>query len=407
MTDFSHCQYDYIILGAGPAGLSFATELLNRGTDSFLILEQELFAGGLCRSVVVDGSPLDIGGCHLLDARNKEVCDFIFSYLPQESWKLHRRVNTIQIKDRTIGFPLENHIWELPEVLKDRYMASLREASRRRGAQPTNFRDWIIWHFGKEIAEDYMLPYNQKIWSFDLTELGTYWLSKLPPITYEDIERSLIEKKSPEIFAAHNTFYYPYRHAFGDVFSKMAEKISDHIIYNYKVRVIDAEQCSVDNRFFGKHIINTIPWTSIEYLNVPEKLLNEIDLLKYSSIDIDYFQDLIKTQSQAIYCPDMEKPYHRVILRYNYNKTWRGYWTETNSKRASIAGKGSFHYRNEYAYPLNTLEKPKAIKSILNWFSERNIIGLGRWGEWEHYNGDVVIAKGRNLANKLIVEKAN
>ncbi len=59
----------YLILGAGPAGLTFANMLKRKGEESFLILEKEKEAGGLCRSAEVDGSPLDIGGGHFLDVR--------------------------------------------------------------------------------------------------------------------------------------------------------------------------------------------------------------------------------------------------------------------------------------------------------------------------------------------------
>lgn len=52
----------YIILGAGPAGLSYANRLKKSGETSFLVLEREKDAGGLCRSVNVDNSPLDRGG---------------------------------------------------------------------------------------------------------------------------------------------------------------------------------------------------------------------------------------------------------------------------------------------------------------------------------------------------------
>ena len=40
----------YLILGAGPAGLTFANRLKQSGEDSFLVVEKETEAGGLCRS---------------------------------------------------------------------------------------------------------------------------------------------------------------------------------------------------------------------------------------------------------------------------------------------------------------------------------------------------------------------
>ena len=73
----------YLVLGAEPAGLSFANSFLQKGEDSFLVLESESEAGGLCRSMDVDGSPLDIGGGHFLDVRRPVVNKFLFQFMPQ------------------------------------------------------------------------------------------------------------------------------------------------------------------------------------------------------------------------------------------------------------------------------------------------------------------------------------
>ena len=78
----------YLILGAGVAGLTFAIRLKQtRGEDSFLVLERNLEAGGLCRSV--NGArgefitPIDIGGGHILDVRRPRVTEFLFKFMPQ------------------------------------------------------------------------------------------------------------------------------------------------------------------------------------------------------------------------------------------------------------------------------------------------------------------------------------
>ena len=71
----------YLILGAGPAGLTVANRLKMKGVTDFLVLEKESEAGGLCRSIEVDGAPLDIGGGHFLDVRRPKVNDFLFEFM--------------------------------------------------------------------------------------------------------------------------------------------------------------------------------------------------------------------------------------------------------------------------------------------------------------------------------------
>ena len=95
----------YLILGAGPAGLTFANRLLQKGEQDFLVLEKEEDAGGLCRSVDVDGSPLDIGGGHFLDVRNPEVLSFLFPFMKEEEWDLYERDSRIVVNGNVINSP--------------------------------------------------------------------------------------------------------------------------------------------------------------------------------------------------------------------------------------------------------------------------------------------------------------
>ena len=55
----------------------------------------------------------------------------------------------------------------------------------------------------------------------------------------------------------------------------------------------------------------------------------------------------------------------------------------------------------EYAYPVNTLDKPAAMEEILGFARQNNVFGLGRWGEHSHYNSDAAVERAVNLANKL------
>ena len=60
---------------------------------------------------------------------------------------------------------------------------------------PEKFVDWIYWKLGEKIAEDYMIPYNQKMFGKELNLLGTYWLEKLPNVSFEETLLSCLTKK--------------------------------------------------------------------------------------------------------------------------------------------------------------------------------------------------------------------
>lgn len=64
--------------------------------------------------------------------------------------------------------------------------------------------------------------------------------------------------------------------------------------------------------------------------------------------------------------------------------------------------KNRYTYMNEYAYPLNTIDKPEIMNTLLSWAASKKVIGLGRWGEWQHYNSDVTVVKALELVEKLV-----
>ncbi|XP_066139168.1 uncharacterized protein [Euwallacea fornicatus] len=59
---YQHNQhYQFIIVGAGMAGLGAATKLSESGLNNFLILESQDQPGGRVRTIYIDGKPLDLG----------------------------------------------------------------------------------------------------------------------------------------------------------------------------------------------------------------------------------------------------------------------------------------------------------------------------------------------------------
>ena len=398
----------YLILGAGPAGLTLANKLKQMGITDFCVLEKEKTAGGLCRSADVDGSAFDIGGGHFLDVRRPKVNEFLFGFMPEDEWNKFTRDSRIVVNGNVVNHPIEANIWQMKIDDQVDYLKSIAAAGCNVGTKmPENFVDWIYWKLGNRVAQDYMIPYNQKMFSKELNQLGTYWLEKLPNVSFKDTLRSCLTHKPYGKQPGHAEFYYPKEYGYGELWLRMADAIRNQIEYNKAVKSIDFNTHEVratdGSSYTADVIITTIPWPEFSGLiGMPEEIKHSISKLKYSSIQTEYFEENLDTPCHWIYYPDPKLPYHRILVRHNFCANSKGYWTETNSERICMEEpNNNFKYLNQYAYPLNTVEKPQIMKELLAWSKEHHVIGLGRWGEHQHYNSDVTVELAMKLADEL------
>src|SRR5271165_880587 len=91
-----------IIIGAGPAGLTAAYELLQRTSIKPIILEQSDFMGGLSRTVRYKGNRIDIGG-HRFFSKSDRVMRWWVNILPPESAASGEQQITYQNQSRSIA----------------------------------------------------------------------------------------------------------------------------------------------------------------------------------------------------------------------------------------------------------------------------------------------------------------
>jgi hypothetical protein len=246
-----------------------------------------------------------------------------------------------------------------------------------------------------------MLPYNRKIWSMPLEDLGTYWLYKLPDVSFRDTLRSCLEGKPFGALPAHGTFYYPTNHGYGEVWKRMGEALGECVVRDCPVQSVDLATRTVNGRWSADTLVSTIPWTLWEHFtSMPDHVVARVRQLKNIPIDVDYVADTQDNPSHWIYEPREDIAYHRQLLRANFARGSRGYWTETNAARSGPAA--GWRHRNEFAYPVNTLHKPEAIQEVLDWARTHSIVGIGRWGRWEHMNSDVAVAEALAAGRTLL-----
>ena len=388
----------YLILGAGPSGLSFAHTLLSRGETSFVVLEKESEAGGLCRSCQVDGSPLDIGGGHFLDVTRPEVLRLLFQFMPESEWTRFDRIAKIRLQGVEVDHPLEGNLWQLPSAVQIDFLESIARAGCVRGdPMPETFEHWIRWKLGDRIAEDYMLPYNRKIWSMDLNRLGTYWLHKLPDVSLRDTLSSCLNRQPMGSVPAHGEFLYPKRTGYGEVWRRMGDALGERLLTNCPVTSIDLATRKINQTFQAETLVTTIPWPLWRtFCVLPAEVDEAISQLVSIPIDVDYVAQAPDSPAHWIYEPNECLPYHRILCRANFCAGSAGSWTETNSARSRPASR--FRHHNEFAYPVSTLERPAVVARIMRWAGSASILPLGRWGTWEHVNSDVAVSRAIEAA---------
>jgi hypothetical protein len=235
-----------------------------------------------------------------------------------------------------------------------------------------------------------MLPSNRQMWCMPLARLGTYWLQKLPAVSFREILQSCLERRVMGALPAHGTFLYPSRHGYGEVWRRMAAALGDHFVAGCPVVSIDPPNRIVNGEYRYDRLVTSIPWPAWRPWGVlPAEVGAAVDQLVHTAVDVDYLPENEATNAHWTYEPAEDVSYHRLLFRHNFCGGARGCWSETNTQRSGPVR--HFRHRNEYAYPVNTLGKPEAMGVINRWAAKNGIIPLGRWGAWEHMNSDVAV----------------
>src|SRR5688572_25241433 len=95
-----------IIIGAGPAGLTAAHELLERSDIKPIVLEMSTYMGGISRTANYKGNRIDIGG-HRFFSKSDRVMNWWRNILPLQRLDGRSHAITYQGRSRTIAAATE------------------------------------------------------------------------------------------------------------------------------------------------------------------------------------------------------------------------------------------------------------------------------------------------------------
>ena len=165
-------------MGAGPAGLTAAYELMKHAVPITVIEKDAGYVGGLARTVEHKGYRFDIGG-HRFFSKNQEVEDLWTEILGSEMLT-RDRLSRIYYRGRFFAYPLKavNALWNLGLIETVRCMASYSRARLFPIRNPRSFQDWVRNQFGWRLYSIFFKTYTEKVWGIPTTELSADWAAQ-------------------------------------------------------------------------------------------------------------------------------------------------------------------------------------------------------------------------------------
>lgn len=222
MTDRS---YACCILGAGPAGLGTAVELVNHGVTSILVVDRNPVVGGLARTEVFGNARFDVGP-HRFFTKNAEINKLWHDTLGAD-FRSVDRLTRIYHGQKFFHYPIKpfDVVSKLGIVESTHALLSFVSARLTSKREALTFEDWITDRFGRKLYDTFFKTYTEKVWGIPGHQIGAEWAAQR--IKGLDIVKvlkgALLGGSGRTVKTLVDRFDYPVLGA-GQMYEVMAEK---------------------------------------------------------------------------------------------------------------------------------------------------------------------------------------
>lgn len=176
-------HYDYLVVGSGLYGATFA-HFAKKAGKTCLVIDKRSNIGGNLYCENIEGINVHKYGPHIFHTSNKNVWDFVNSIVPFNRFTYSPLAN---YRGNLYNLPFNmNTFHQMWGVLKPEQAQTIINEQKTeasfilKGVKPQNLEDQALMLIGKEIFEKLIKEYTEKQWGRKCTELPAFIIKRIP-----------------------------------------------------------------------------------------------------------------------------------------------------------------------------------------------------------------------------------
>lgn len=439
------------IIGAGPAGITCAYQLVKQGVKAE-VFESSAQVGGLAKTIELWGQRVDLGP-HRFYSDDTRV-NKLWLEVAGGDYKMVKRLTRIYYNGNFYCYPIKA-LDVLPKLgLYNSLLCFLSylKAKIWSNSQPQTFEAWVTNKFGRRLYEMFFKTYSEKLWGIKCDELDAdFAAQRIKKFSLGEAVKNMLQVKGTKHKTLVDEFAYPVGGS-GMIYERMRSHINENggnvkcgfgikRILKDDNRVTGIELESGEVRLYD-HVVSTMPITSIirEWNDVPSNINNYGNLLRFRNTILVYLNidaknlfddnwiyihsDSVKTgriSNFRNFVPELNHGHDSTILAMEYwcnsdDMMWqlkdeqlielaKSELNKLNiTNGANILGGHVYKIPNCYpVYNKNYKDKLRPVEKYLD-----NIQGLtviGRGGAFKYNNQDHSILMGILAAENILFNK--
>lgn len=375
-------KYDYLIVGAGLYGATFAHFATQQGKRC-LVIDKRPHAGGNIYCSEVEGINVHQYGAHIFHTSDRKVWDFVNSIVPFNRYTNCPVAQAPDGKLYNLPFNMNTfyQMWsvktpaEAQAKLDEQRHQAVERMKADGASEPRNLEEQALLLIGHDIYEQLIKGYTEKQWGRPCTELPAFIIRRLPVRltfdnnyfndSYQGIPVGGYNRLTKGLLAGADVLLDT------DFFADREhwQSVADKIVFTGKIDEFYGYR-------FGQLQYRTVRFET-EVLDEPNHQGNAV--VNYTSADVPYTRIIEHKHFETFGAAVYDNP-HTVISR-EYSTEWQ-------------EGMEPFYPVND-AVNQAVYEKYRELAA-----KEENVIFGGRLAEYKYYDMAPIIAAVMALFNK-------